>query len=50
LKNNPSQHAAVLGFDLDPPFARLIVFFISIPPIALVPPALYGKWNTVGPM
>jgi hypothetical protein len=47
LKNNPSQHAAILCFNLNPPFARLIVLFISITSITLVPPAFYGKGNAV---
>jgi hypothetical protein len=46
-KNNPSQHAAILGFNLNTPFAGLIVFFIRITSITLLPPAFYGKGNTV---
>jgi hypothetical protein len=46
-KKNPSQYAAILGFDLNTPFAGLIVFLIGIPSITLLPPAFYGKGNTV---
>jgi hypothetical protein len=46
-KNNPPQYAAILGFDVNAPFAGLIVFLIGITSITLLPPAFYGKRDTV---
>jgi hypothetical protein len=46
-KNHPSQYAAVLGFNLNTPFAGLIVFFVGITSVTLFPPAFYREWNTV---
>jgi hypothetical protein len=46
-KNDPSQHAAIPGFNLNTPFTGLIVFFVGVASITLSPPAFYGEWNTV---